>query len=352
MVDNAGAAKLTGIEAGRGVAATAVVLYHVARHLNWVYGMPLLLAVFKFGHSGVDFFFVISGFIILYVHYRDIGTPARLGHYITRRLTRLMPPYWVGLAITVALSVSGGHGLPSIDDVVWSASLVPVDREILLGPAWTLRYEIAFYAAFCVLILNRTAGMLVLAVWLGATVAALVGGVIIAHVPRSLYGVYNLEFFFGMAAACIILRHRVRAPRLLLLVGVSLFVSAAAAEDIGVLDGYAPSARFYYGIPAAMVVLGIAEIGQRGELVVAPLLRTLGAASYSIYLFQFVFIGVTWKLWLALELDRLTPHAASYPLLAASGIIGGIFMSRWVEFPLIRLTRSVGLSVRQRAIAG
>jgi exopolysaccharide production protein ExoZ len=71
------AAKLDGIEAGRGLAASAEVLYHTARHRDKIYGMPTLMSAFQFGHAGVDLFFVTSGFIILYVHYRDVGTPRR-----------------------------------------------------------------------------------------------------------------------------------------------------------------------------------------------------------------------------------------------------------------------------------
>jgi hypothetical protein len=48
----------------------------------------------------------------------------------------------------------------------------------------------------------------------------------------------------------------------------------------------------------------------------APWLRVLGAASYSIYLFQFIFIGILWHAWLAAGPDRVMPHTASFPLLA------------------------------------
>ncbi len=51
--------------------------------------------LFAFGHAGVDFFFVLSGFIILHVHAGDIGRPVRLGHYLQRRFTRVYPFYWV-----------------------------------------------------------------------------------------------------------------------------------------------------------------------------------------------------------------------------------------------------------------
>jgi peptidoglycan/LPS O-acetylase OafA/YrhL len=60
-------AKLGWVEAYRGIAATAVVLYHTARHFDKNYGIPALESVFQFGHAGVDLFFVISGFIILFV---------------------------------------------------------------------------------------------------------------------------------------------------------------------------------------------------------------------------------------------------------------------------------------------
>src|SRR5215467_10685301 len=114
MAAGAVATKLSGIEISRGLAASAVVLYHAARHLNQAYGMPTLTSVFQFGHAGVDLFFVISGFIIVYVHYNDIGTPDRLGHYVSRRITRVMPTYWVALAVTTLIAVAGSRGVPSL----------------------------------------------------------------------------------------------------------------------------------------------------------------------------------------------------------------------------------------------
>jgi peptidoglycan/LPS O-acetylase OafA/YrhL len=76
---------------------------------------------------------------------------------------------------------------------------------------------------------------------------------------------------------------------------------------------------------------------------VAGPLPHLGAASYSIYLFQFIFIGLIWHAWLAAGLDRVMPHTASFPLLAVGGVVGGILASQWIEHPLIRLARSVRL---------
>ncbi|MBO0709729.1 MAG: acyltransferase [Acetobacteraceae bacterium] len=352
MSGRAEPAKLSGLEAGRGFAASAVVLYHAARHLDKVYGVPALMSLFQFGHAGVDFFFVISGFIILYVHYRDIGAPARLNHYIGRRFTRIMPTYWVALAITAMLALGGGHGLPSLADVLWSVSLLPSDHRLLLDIAWTLRFEMMFYAVFCLLILNRAVGLAVVALWLGVVLTAFLGHIAIPSVPSALYGAFNLEFFLGMAAAYVVTNYAVPAPKKLLLVGVALFAMTAAAEDLGFLVGYADTARLYYGIPAALIVVGVARAGQTGQLPVPSPLRILGSASYSVYLFQFVFIGLVWKLWLSAGLGRLQPHALVFLPLAAAGIVGGVLMSRYVEHPLIRMVRGRRRAIRPGAALG
>ena len=78
MSDNTEATRLLGIDACRGAAVTAVLLFLATRQLNWAFGVPFLLRAFQFGHAGADVFFVISGFVVLYVHYEHIGTPARL----------------------------------------------------------------------------------------------------------------------------------------------------------------------------------------------------------------------------------------------------------------------------------
>lgn len=343
------AQKLTGIEACRGVAAAMVVLYHAARHLDKVYGAPSLMQMVQFGHAGVDLFFVLSGFIILHVHYDDVGRPDHVSRYVERRLTRILPTYWVALAVTIILGLAGGHPFPAILDVVWSAALLPSHSEPLLGVAWTLQFEMVFYATFCLLILNRRVGLAAFALWLGWIAVAAISGGIGGAIPKSLYAAYNLEFFMGMGTAYWLKKRAVPAPRLLLLVGTALFALAAVAENLDHIDGYASLSRLIYGLPAAMIVLGVAA-AERGESIKVPgILKILGTASYSIYLFQFVFIAIAWKMWLAVGLDEKLPHTASFPVLVAAGLIGGVFASRWVEYPLMgwirRLIHPVPLKI-------
>jgi len=60
--------------------------------------------VAQFGHAGVDFFFVLSGFIIFFVHGKDIGKPSRLPHYVWRRFIRIYPVYWAVTLISIVLA--------------------------------------------------------------------------------------------------------------------------------------------------------------------------------------------------------------------------------------------------------
>jgi peptidoglycan/LPS O-acetylase OafA/YrhL len=328
------------IEAGRGIAASLVVLYHAARHVDRAFGAPLLSSIFQFGHAGVDFFFVISGFIILFVHYGDVGNPVRLTRYAVRRFTRLMPTYWVALTLTATLAIAGTHGAPSISDLLWSASLLPSNRELVLGIAWTLQFEILFYALFSILIVRRTAGLIVMAGWLSMTVIAALISFNASWLPVQFYGAYNLEFFLGMAVAYVLKNHTVPRARLLAILGVVLFGAVAVLEDVRLLDGYGNFARLAYGIPASLIVLGIAEADRQKLLSVPAYFRMLGAASYSIYLFQFIFIGMLWQVLLVTRLQQGLPVIAQFTVLAAAGIIGGGGVSIWVERPLIRMIRS------------
>lgn len=339
MADNA-RSWLDGIEICRGVAATAVVLYHAARHLDRNYHLPLLTAPLQFGHAGVDLFFVISGFIILYVHYDDIGNPGRIGRYANRRFTRVMPTYWVALGLTAAMGISGSKGLPSLVEWAYSLSLVPSNRELILGVAWTLRYELMFYAIFCILLLRRSLGIAAMGTWLVAVLINATGMADMSTLPNSLFSVYNLEFFFGMAAAYALRNRRIPAPALVFAAGVALFGLVAVAEELGKIDGYADCARIAYGVPAMAIVLGAAAIGRGQTTTPHWLLRALGSASYSIYLFQFIFIGILWQLCLLTGLTRLVPPLALFPLIAAGPVIGGVLVSQWIEHPLIRLTRT------------
>jgi exopolysaccharide production protein ExoZ len=327
-------ARLFGIEAIRGVAASVVVLYHIARHLNKNSDASDIMKWLQFGHAGVDMFFVLSGFIIYFIHATDVGQPASVKRYLSRRFTRLVPIYWVALGATVVLSAKS-HAIPSLMSVLWSATLLPSVQEPVLATAWTLQHEFMFYAAFCVLITNRVIGLLVMCCWLAWIAAVAIG------VPDfvGLGSTFNLLFFIGMGTAYLMLHNWIRAPAVVLVTGMTLLTCACLGENFSLFNGYSNFARLLYGIPTGLIIAGIGALDRAGRLSVPGFLRTLGAASYSIYLFQFVFIGLAWQAWIATGLIDRAPTILTFGILALSGLMGGIAIHRWVELPLLAFVR-------------
>ncbi len=325
--------RFAGIEAGRGIAAVGVVLCHVALILTKTYDAHSFVGVFQFGRVGVDFFFVLSGFIIAYAHYKDIGCPARLRHYLMRRFSRVMPTYWIALALTLML---GGCAVSAFD-ITSAALLLPSSQGSPVIVAWTLQYEWVFYAAFAFLIVCKKVGVSVLVLWL-VWIAVSLRGQNSPWVPQFLYGPLNIEFFLGMGAAYWLRNCTVTAPRAVLVLGFGLLCAVAIADRSGNLDSV-DLCQIPYGIAAAVIVVGMVGSEQRGLISVPTILRSLGAASYSIYLFHLPFITFVWAFWLAAGLDKSMTPSASFLPLVIGGVGGGMLMSRLVEFPLMRLLR-------------
>jgi exopolysaccharide production protein ExoZ len=337
-----GRARLEGVEAGRGIAALLVVLYHAALHVEGdVPGSAVLWGLPHFGHAGVDFFFVLSGFIISFVHRKDIGKPERLGHYLERRFTRVFPFYWMVLAfLLLDIWLLHRPQFPGAGELLSNVLLLPQEKDQIVGGAWTLVFEIMFYLVFAVAILNRWIGAAILCVWGVLVATSLVLGpvfknaaLIVASSP------FCLEFFLGMGAAAILSRRTVPFSGPLLTFGLLGFAVAALCEVTGRLYGFGPAARVAYGVCAFAVILALVERERSGLLKVPRAMAVLGRASYSVYLVHLIGLGITFK-YLSMAI-RLTP-SWSFPiwvLLCVAGLVSGILASTWLEQPAIRLAR-------------
>jgi peptidoglycan/LPS O-acetylase OafA/YrhL len=339
MARNTG--RLEWVEACRAAAALLVVVYHANRLFVKAGGTEPLGRLVHFGHAGVDLFFVISGFIILHVHRNDIGQPAALARYVSRRVTRLFPIYWVALLARIVLAAVAGHAVGA-GRILEELVPYPTDADRLIGVAWSLEYELVFYLLFGVLILHRWVGWAVFGAWFLLVVGAAVSGAALA-VPQAWYFVYDLEFFLGMAVAWAVGRWPVRDAGWLAALGIVGFVATGLAEDWDWLDGYGPWARVAYGVSGAGIVMGAALAAR-----VRPWawIRQLGGASYSIYLFHLPIITMVWQIW--------SRAGAAAPVLGCLGsvvvaVLVSVGISRMVEYPLMRMARR--LLSRPRALA-
>jgi exopolysaccharide production protein ExoZ len=335
-------ARLEGVEAGRGVAALLVVFYHAALRVEGsVPGSPLLWGLPHFGHAGVDFFFVLSGFIISFVHRKDLGRPDRLLHYMERRFTRVFPFYWLVLGFLLLDTwLLHRAQFPGVRELLSNVFLLPQAKDQIVGGAWTLVYEIMFYLVFAIAIFNRRMGVAVLCLWAAFVASGFALGPLFRSTALSVaMSPFCFEFFLGIGAAVILSRRKVPFSGIVLTAGLAGFAATGLCEVAGRLSGFGAQARLAYGVCAFMVILAVVERERSGLLRIPPFMAVLGRASYSVYLVHLIAIGITFKLLtMAVEL-KPSWSLPVWALLCMVGMIAGILASIWLEQPLIRFVR-------------
>ena len=327
------------LQAGRAFAALAVVLYHA----NITLALPKYLGndicpPLDFADCGVQYFFVLSGFVMWLIHGRDVGQPARAPLFLLKRVQRIYPPLWGVLLLLVpayAVSPDPGHGDGLHLWTLVSAFLaLPVSRETLLGTEWTLRHELLFYLMFALLIWRPRKGGAAMVLWLALSV---VGGLVRPQFPAGfLFAGQHLLFAFGVLACIVWRRGPVPRPGLVLALGLQLFFTTwVLLYSLRGILHHSALTDWCYGLGAALAVLGGAGLETRRPLRLPRALLFLGEASYSIYLVHFPVVIALCKLAVPLRGAGLDPWLLAVVVVFAT--TAGIAFHRWVERPLLGL---------------
>lgn len=334
----------------RGVAAMMVVFVHFYEQLHrmgYDHYWPDWLA------SGVDIFFVLSGFLMWVT---TQGKSPGTWTFYKRRIVRIVPLYWVLTTVALAVFLVAPHLLQSLSFGV-GHTLASYLFFMLPGPdgsiapvlswGWTLNYEMLFYVIFgLVLVLPTRWRFIVTAVLLAALCVANLFVSADSVILRGYTSNIILEFLFGMAlgawfskpqAAQNETRRRSVMPGSATL-GWVLFVGGFVA--IVVLSFYTTDATrpFNRGLPAMAIVAGALMLERYGSLPKMNILHRLGDASYSIYLSHSFVLSAVSQIWRKLHLDILPGGWIGFCVVSGvAATLVGLLVFRWIEEPLIHL---------------
>ena len=272
--------RIAELDALRGLAVLAVLLFHYTSRYDGIYGYPdPPLLAFPDGHFGVEFFFAISGFVITWTtsRTRDVRD------FFISRFSRLWPAYAAGVLLTWSIVATFGlpgreygplHALFNLTMVQELFGMPHVD-----GAYWSLYVELIFYA--------WTAAALACGV-LGRRIAIVCTGLVACVALQAVQDAFGLWIpgrglklaladFFPFFAIGILVFDARTAGRLHWHHVALLFAAIAVA-------GYA-NHRIAFAVVAALAALFItgAAFGTMRFLAVRPLLF-LGSISYSLYL--------------------------------------------------------------------
>lgn len=359
----------------RGVAALMVVLFHVAEAYRP--GQPLTQLV-NHGYLAVDFFFLLSGFVIAYAYDDRWGTMG-LGDFCRRRLVRLQPMVVLGMVVGALLfPFQAGSNFPLVADTpVWQvlvvmlvgATLLPLrpsmdirgwaEMHPLNGPAWSLFLEYIgnlLYALFLRRLSLAVLGVLALLA-LGLTVRLAVFGQ-----AGHLIGGWSLDLeqldigftrlLFPFIAGIVLMRSGVR---LRVRGGFGwcalLLVAALAMPRLGG-DGQRWINGLYEVFCVAVVFPLVVAIGagsQAGEGAAQRVATFLGELSYPLYIthFPLVYVYMAW-------LERQPPGtgAAMGVLVVVPAVLLGWISYRFYDAPVRRWLADRLLRKKGRPPAG
>ena len=327
-----GKRRFDSIDGMRGIAAIIVVCCHLH---------PVLERLFLHGHLAVDFFFMLSGFVLMHVYGQRFDAGMGLSRYISARLTRLYPMLLVGGllgAIVVSLGLGEFKPLDSRDmtlAVVGQILLIPalcssIKIFALNPPQWSILFELVANALhrlahrwldvprLC-LIVGISAIMVAYdALTIGSLDFGWARGQILMGSTRAVFGfflgilIYRLDLHKRPAAG----RRSLLLPTLLLLI-VST-VPIGAGDDTSVYIALWELFGLFILLPWALSTTITAQAGKKAH--------HLGAASYPLYALHAPFA-------FAMQEAHLT-------LMSQIGLLGLLvvlawLVGKWVEEPFM-----------------
>jgi peptidoglycan/LPS O-acetylase OafA/YrhL len=259
----AAAKRIAYIDGLRAIAVLSVLAFHVR-------APGLQQPLFPYGSHGVELFFVLSGFCLSYptlLKLRDGPMQFGLAEFFSRRFIRIVPPYWIAIALFFILSPR----FP-IFDVLRQAFFYDRNVRWLNGSFWSLAVEFRWYFIFPI----------ALWFWVRArnVFALMLVGVIVLADATSAIDVLVLPAFLSGIVAAEIRIHRHWIGRYALLAFLIL---------LPVLVRFSPVGNFTYidrswEAAAFLLVVACGATPALERLLSLRPLETIGIASYSIYL--------------------------------------------------------------------
>jgi peptidoglycan/LPS O-acetylase OafA/YrhL len=277
--------RLLTLQVARGVAANLVVLAHLAPAERLYTVGNLLPQACDYGSGGADLFFVLSGCIMTAVAGRNVTAL----QFLWQRAARIYPPYWLVSVATIAFVAAGLVHSPSIANSLWrSFLLVPDTTPPVIIVAWTLVFEVYFYAVFAIFLAFSVPIVSGLIAWSAVIVALnLIAADQFAGTPVLALAASPLtaEFIMGGIVGLLWLSGRMPLPLISPLLGLAIFGISAHFFGGGLRDVTDPHRVLLYGIPSALFLYLLMSLELRKQRPQPPRLFTaLGDWSYGTYL--------------------------------------------------------------------
>lgn len=292
------------VQALRGVAALAVVLCHGRYFYKGTQAWPQAERWMLPGAIGVDLFFMLSGFIMVYSTVKSKPTWRYVSEFLIKRFARIWPVYAI---ITVAWVIVAGRGFSyffstdKLFGLIKSVFFLPVNPDDILyfgaslPVGWSLNFEIYFYLVFAMCLFFGTRRWIALFGWMFGTLVLLPA--VFGQLSFDVWRHYHFpvlyldlvanpiiaEFLVGVLIGLLYQNKKLRFPNAQIaycLVGISIvFAAVYTMLYQGPIHGLTN-----WGWPIALMLLCLAVASKDVTLPVPNSLVLIGELSFSLYL--------------------------------------------------------------------
>jgi peptidoglycan/LPS O-acetylase OafA/YrhL len=339
--------KLETLEVLRAFAALSVVAFHASQQPYFRGYADSLHPLLAFGKYGVQVFFVLSGFIILFIHGKDLGRPEKTSNYFYRRWLRIWPLY----AALTLIQVAGKPFIPgregdSFNQMMTSLFFLDLEEAPIITVGWTLVHEAFFYLTFGVLIVLgcRFAGRFTIG-FLVCLVAFHFDSSQANALVEFIFSHSKWYFLAGVATACFMPTAVTGLSENAKKIGIALFSTIGILGIIGILQpefGRVGPSVLFLALAIGLTLLVLVKLDLRHRFQLPRFLVYLGAASYSIYLLHSTVLDFG-----IIIVGKLKPDLIANSLgivmafLALISVVCGVICHQFFEKPLIKWVRSL-----------
>ena len=335
----------------RGIAALLVVLYHHKSNLNFEQDLDALTGFFESADHFVDFFFLLSGFVIAHVYLRRTSTRGWGAAFYRSRLARIYPLHLVTFLFMFAIFL---YRNGSVDEAIaWTAArnvtLIHAwgfqDQFFFNFPSWSISGEFAAYLSFPLIaaIVLRIRHSHILFACL-ALISLFVEQTYSRSISWERLGLLRAVPLFALGVALYPHRDKFLGSR-----GHSAsIVQVVSAAGIVLAMHFALELIVLLPFFCLLIISTHSDRGLVCRLVDTPVLYGLGLISYTIYLMHIPIRTAAYYIWPKIE--TLFPSSivdTAFVLMCLAATLGAsILVYRFFEMPMRALLRSYPRNVQ------
>ncbi len=340
-----GKRKLSYVQVSRAIAIIFVLLGHV----NILFNTNFKYDWFNMGQwektGGVDFFFIVTGFMIFYIYHKHVGVPGKTKEFLVKRAIRIYPIYWIFTIISIVVSLIFPSIVDGYSGVLIIKSLLILPPEPILDSAWSLCHVMLFYLLFSAYMYRPKIFKPLIFIWIVATI--LIGLKIIPYLQHSfIFSFSNLEILFGCLVAYLSLNYTFRYSTLLISTGLLGYL-AIWIDNIyhfAYING-----SLFFCLFSMILMLGISEKDKKDRKT-PKALSFLGDASYSIYIAHAPFLHLYILLMVKFHLINSIGYFLSMAAVIILTIISCCLVYKIIEKPLSKYLRKVIFNKANRSL--